>query len=290
MATIQRSLLLARPLQAAFRAYSKSTNPNLVQYNTGDGYLDFDHRQCNHLEVDGHGKLAVIFGGFGFTKRQMAKHEAIYQEHGFETLPLFHSVTQMTSPNYGDKRGRELAELLAAKDQPMLFHCVSGSFWISLYVMNYLGEAYREKHLRAIAFDSCPPQPNTQAFAGWASFALQRPWIKDVAGPLFVPFIKYQGITQEWQALNSKWMFSSDSVIPRNAHLCLMHGRNDPVLNLDYVRSFARSLRSRSTATVSEVVFPKARHSMAIVEYPDDYKASHIEHLLSSVKAWRKST
>ena len=29
--------------------------------------------------------------------------------------------------------------------------------------------------------------------------------------------------------------------------------------------------------------------SMAIVEYPDDYKASHIEHLLSSVKAWRKA-
>eukprot|EP00730_Choanoeca_flexa_P015246 TRINITY_DN6958_c0_g1_i3.p2 TRINITY_DN6958_c0_g1~~TRINITY_DN6958_c0_g1_i3.p2 ORF type:complete len:107 (+),score=1.40 TRINITY_DN6958_c0_g1_i3:23-322(+) len=73
MATIQRSLLLARPLQAAFRAYSKSTNPNLVQYNTGDGYLDFDHRQCNHLEVDGHGKLAVIFGGFGFTKRQVCE-------------------------------------------------------------------------------------------------------------------------------------------------------------------------------------------------------------------------
>ena len=55
---------------AAVRSYSTRTVPVGVQYNTGDGYLDFDHTQCNHLEVDGEGKLAVIFGGFGFTKRQ----------------------------------------------------------------------------------------------------------------------------------------------------------------------------------------------------------------------------
>jgi hypothetical protein len=57
---------------AAVRSYSSRTPPVGVQYNTGDGYLDFDHTQCNHLEVDGEGKLAVIFGGFGFTKRQVS--------------------------------------------------------------------------------------------------------------------------------------------------------------------------------------------------------------------------
>jgi hypothetical protein len=147
-----------------------------------------------------------------------------------------------------------------AKDQPMLFHCVSGSFWISLYVMEYLGQAYREEHLRAIAFDSCPPRAGTAAFAGWASFALQRPWVKNVLGPAFLPFLAYQGITPEWQQENHNRMFGSACVIPANAHLCLMHGRNDPVLELDYVREFAHGLRERSTATVSEVVFPKARH------------------------------
>lgn len=65
-----------------------------------------------------------------------------------------------------------------------------------------------------------------------------------------------------------------------------MHGRNDPVLHMPYVQDFALALRQRTTATVSEVVFPKARHSMAIVEYPEEYKSAHIEHFLASVPEW----
>lgn len=64
-------------------------------------------------------------------------------------------------------------------------------------------------------------------------------------------------------------------------------GRNDPVLSMPYVREFAGFLRRRTEATVSEVVFPKARHSMAIVDEPETYKSAHIEHLLASVPEWR---
>ena len=35
-------------------------------------------------EINGDGKTAVLFGGFGFTERAMAKHAALYSEHGFD--------------------------------------------------------------------------------------------------------------------------------------------------------------------------------------------------------------
>ena len=49
---------------------------------------------------------------------QMAKHEAIYQEHGFETLPLFHSGQKV-----------EIEHVLAPvdDDNPSIFKHVFGS-------------------------------------------------------------------------------------------------------------------------------------------------------------------
>ena len=34
--------------------------------------------------IDGTGSTALIFGGFGFESRQMEKHAALYEQHGFE--------------------------------------------------------------------------------------------------------------------------------------------------------------------------------------------------------------
>jgi hypothetical protein len=40
-------------------------------------------------------------------------------------------------------------------------------------------------------------------------------------------------------------------------------------------------------ANVQEVVFEKARHAMAVVENPQDYKAVHVNKLLAMVPGWR---
>ena len=40
----------------------------------------------------------------------MRKHRGIYEEHGFETMPLFHSVLQMTRPKFGENYCPKLAE------------------------------------------------------------------------------------------------------------------------------------------------------------------------------------
>lgn len=128
------------------------------------------------------------------------------------------------------------------------------------------------------------PKPST-AFGGWASFVLKRPWLKPYVSHLFHPFRWYQGINDKWEAENHARMMGEEHecVIPSSAHICLMHGRNDPVLHMPYLRKFAGHLRARTRATVSEVVFPRARHSMAIVEYPEAYKSAHIEHFLANV-------
>ena len=67
---MRRAIFSSRIMAPSLR--SSSSNRQLaVQYNTGDGYIDYDHTLSSHADVDGTGKLAVIFAGFGFTKRQV---------------------------------------------------------------------------------------------------------------------------------------------------------------------------------------------------------------------------
>ena len=56
--------------------------------------------------IDGRNADAVVFGGFGFGPRQMAKHEALYSEHGFGIEPVVSTVKQMTTPAVANARGK----------------------------------------------------------------------------------------------------------------------------------------------------------------------------------------
>ncbi len=83
---------------------------------------------------------------------------------------------------------------------------------------------------------------------------MQRPWVKNVAAPFFKPYLWYQGISDEWQAMHYRHMFDDEQcVVPAKSHILLMHGRNDPVLDMSHVRDFAGFLRRRTEASVSEV-------------------------------------
>lgn len=62
------------------------------------------HRYRAFSSIAGSGSLACVFGGFGFTTRQISKHEAIYHEHGFETLPVVSTIQQLISPTMAEQR------------------------------------------------------------------------------------------------------------------------------------------------------------------------------------------
>jgi hypothetical protein len=123
--------------------------------------------------ISGDGALAVVFGGFGFTSRQLAKHEAIYSQHGFECHSVLSSIRELITPDLAAQRGQLLAKEMMARDKDVVIHTVSGSFWTAIYTLSFLPAEWRDCHVRAIMFDSCPPMSNVQTFGGWLAWFLQ---------------------------------------------------------------------------------------------------------------------
>ena len=161
--------------------------------------------------ICGDGSLALVFGGFGFTERQLRKHEAIYREHGFECLPVLSTIPQLITPNIGWQRGPELAARVQEANVPTVIHTVSGSFWTAMFMLAHLDPAWREKNIKAIMFDSCPPKSDVYAFGGWLSWLLQAKagvparLSKPVVSQLFHPVRPYFGIDEAWTAQNDAW-------------------------------------------------------------------------------------
>jgi len=238
--------------------------------------------------VDGSGKTAVVFGGFGFQEKQMAKHAALYDAHGFDVITSMGSIKDLTTPATAARRGAELAERVLAKGQPVVAHAISGSVWTMVYMLEALGQGWRDEHVRALAFDSCPPKSDIYAFGGFVAFRFGNPALKNIAAPFFQPYRALCGIDDAWEAENHARMFGAAAVIPRAAQLLFMHGRNDPVLDGAYVASFVADCRERALpgATIAECTFERSRHSMAVVEHPKDYKHMHVEQLLRKVPEW----
>ena len=113
-----------------------------------------------------------------------------------------------------------------------------------------------------------------------------------------------------------------ECVVPRSTACLFTRGRNDPVLEPQYVDAYyaylkarttvrmtaelprtaslllllpsrrlshgssARSLISLCQASVEWHLFERAQHAMAVVEAPEQYKAQHVEYLLSQVPEW----
>lgn len=82
---------------------------------------DHTHEDIDGLEdvlsINGEGKVAMVFGGFGmqvalfcmFTAhipaltrfaqpKQISKHEELYQQHGFRTIQVASSINELTTP------------------------------------------------------------------------------------------------------------------------------------------------------------------------------------------------
>ena len=72
-------------------------------------------------------------------------------------------------------------------------------------------------------------------------------------------------------------------LVPRGAACLFVRGRNDPVVEPQYVDAYYAFLKARTRASVEWHLFEKAQHAMAVVEAPEVYKAQHVERLLRQV-------
>lgn len=79
---------------------------------------------------------------------------------------------------------------------------------------------------------------------------------------------------------------SANCVVPRSTACLFVRGRNDPVVEPQYVDAFYAFLKARTTTSVDWHLFERAQHAMAIVEAPEQYKAQHVERLLRQVPEW----
>ena len=244
-------------------------------------------------QINGNNKTAVLLGGFGFTERAMAKHSALYEEHGFSVIPVLSGIKDLTTPSTSEKRGRRIAEQVIELNQPTVVHMISGSVWTGMYMFDHLdefgGKGWKDTNVKGIVFDSCPPKSDTLAFGGFVAFKFKQQALKKLSAPLFEPYRMLCGINDKWEAENEARMFGATSTIPRGAHQLHIHGRNDPVLDHDYLNEFVRDCRTHkaSGVSISEATFEKSKHSMAVVEHPNDYKSLHISELLSKIPEWR---
>jgi len=177
------------------------------------------------------GSLAVVFGGFGFTPRQLKRHEDIYSDHGFDVMPVLSTIPQLVTPSIAAQRGRELARALQEKDAPTVIHTVSGSFWTALFMLAELDPSWREENVRAIMFDSCPPKSDIYAFGGWLSWLLRAkmgipPHLsRPVVSHLFHPVLPYFGINSTWRSQNDVFMFGDADTGERIRNLPAREGR-----------------------------------------------------------------
>ena len=119
----------------------------------------------------GDGSLAVVFGGFGFTPRQITKHEALYRDQGFNVMPVLSSISQLITPKVAESRAKQLAAKIQEANKPIVMHTVSGSFWTAMFTLASMEPSWREKNVKAIMFDSCPPKSDIYAFGGLVSRA-----------------------------------------------------------------------------------------------------------------------
>ncbi len=218
----------------------------------------------------------------------------MYTQHDFEVKPVLSSIPELVTPAIADRRTVEIAKEIVAADRDVVLHSVSGSFWTMLYTLDKMDRAWREKRVRAIMFDSCPPHADIYAFGGWSAWFLQAKFgiparlSKPILSPLFRPVFPYFGIDAAWAEWNRARMFDDElCVVPKSTACLFVRGRNDPVLSPEYVDSYSAFLRARTTSVVASELFDKAQHAMAVVEAPERYKQLHVESLLAMVPEWR---
>lgn len=218
---------------------------------------------------------ALVFGGFGFKPHHIEKHASLYTRRGLDVQSWRFPVQHLTAPRGGERRGKMIAETLLAVNGPYVAHVVSGSFWMFLYAISQMSMTQR-RQIKGVFFDSSPPTSRTDAFAGWASFAMNQPSLKPLLQPAFVPFRAFMGINEKWEQKVENWMIGEHSLIPFSTHMSFLIAQDDPVVNLEHYDSFVNFCCNTRTekAVVERYTIKMGRHGLGIVDAPLTYESA----------------
>ena len=245
-------------------------------------------RFSSSKSLDAQNATAVILGGFGSRERQMRRHSALYNKYNFNIMPVMSGMLELTTPDVASERGKALATKLQNANKPIAIHTISASFWTVMYMFENMDKDWREKNVKTIVFDSCPAMSDIDAFGGWMAIRLEQTDLKPFLSPLFQPYMSFCGITEEWRNQNHMKMFGESSVIPRNANILFIYGKDDPVINRIYLSKFIVDVRKNKSpnAYVSEKQFEGSKHAVAIRDHEEEYQQIHETHLLAKVPEW----
>jgi len=163
-------------------------------------------------------------------------------------------------------------------------HIVSGSFWLALYVFEHLGVKSKEL-VKGIVIDSAPPMTDIYAFGGYVSHVMKNPSLKNLYSQPFRLFRLYQGINQKFE---DETEIRMRSVFYPSQPILFLISKDDPVLSNEYVLNYVEDLKKKGL-NVKLRMWDKARHSLAIMDHPEEYKVD-LEDLLREAKLLSKES
>jgi hypothetical protein len=257
-------------------------------------YLQYKEsiRAAGNIAINGKNSTAVVMGGFGFKHRHINKYSPLYTQFDFNVLPVISSIKQMTHPSVGMKHGKNLADQLLKINQPVVLHVISGSFLIMIWALESLNKDWRDEYVKAIVFDSAPVLRDVKCFGGWIAFMLKRdhlnPYLSHLLYPLLSSyFFSYAGNTDDRIKQDYLNTFGNTSVIPRYARILFLYGKNEPVLNYDYLQKFILDRKEHQyyDKSVTEISFERSRHALSLVDCPEEYN-QYLMNLLTTVPEW----
>jgi hypothetical protein len=250
-------------------------------------------RAASNIAINGKNSTAVVMGGLGSKHRHINKYSALYTQFDFNVLPVISSIKQITHPSIGMMHGKHLADQLLKINQPVVLHVISGSFYIMIWALESLNKDWRDEYIKAIVFDSAPVLKDVHCLSGWMAFMLKRNHLKPYISHLFYPLISsyiflYAGNTDDRMKQDGLSTFGNTSVIPRYARILFLYGKNEPVLDYDYLQKFIldRKKHQYYDKSVTEIVFERSRHAMSLLDCPEEYN-QYLMNLLITVPEWR---
>lgn len=222
----------------------------------------------------------IVFGGFGYKTQHlnavMQPYRGIQKWTETESpagtvLGYNFSVPEMTMPELAPHVARDVVLGLKRYIYPKTrigLHCVSGSWWMMHLILDTLRQEGYKPSLRSLVLDCSPPTCHADAFAGWGSFALRRPWLKtSLYGPANL-YRRMVGITDEWERSAQQLEFNGKfSVFDAPMRVTMIQANNDPVVCPTHQVHVADE--ARRAGHIVRVIHTNSRHGAVSKDDPD---------------------
>jgi len=145
---------------------------------------------------------------------------------------------------------------------------------MSLSVLEHLGPKSKEL-VKGVVIDSAPPMSDIYAFGGYVAHVTKKPSLKTLYSQPFRFFRYYQGIDKKFE---DETKLKMRRLFDPSQHIVFLCSEDDPVLCKDYVLQYYEDLKNLGV-NVNLRMWEKARHSLAIMDHPEEYNF-HVEKLI----------